>query len=223
MQKEIFIINGKSGESYTDFGFRMLEMAGNLMDRYGPECLKLVLTARKPPLFSVIPFRKDKVAVWSVVGVSDKMRESLSGIEGFRGGYLVEEAVPVAYDRSWKDGIPTPGICLLTFFHKKPGLSQDQFIKRWHDGHTPLSLKLHPLWNYNRNVVQNTSVEDVPWYDGIVEEQFRTPSDLLNPFIFFGPPIKVPKHMMQVLRDTKSFIDMKRIETYLATEYILKS
>jgi hypothetical protein len=61
------------------------------------------------------------------------------------------------------------------------------------------------------------------WYDGIVEEQFRESSHLLNPLVFFGPPLKVPWHMIQVLTDTRSFIDMKRIETYLATEVHFKS
>jgi hypothetical protein len=61
------------------------------------------------------------------------------------------------------------------------------------------------------------------WYDGIVEEQFRTAPDLLNPLKFFGPPLKVPYHMYLVYRDTVSFIDMKRIEAYLATEIHIKS
>jgi hypothetical protein len=90
-------------------------------------------------------------------------------------------------------------------------------------GHTPLSLRLHPLWNYNRNVVSNTLSGQSLWYDGIVEEQFKKPSDLLNPFIFFGPPLKVPLHMYQVWMDTRSFIDMKKIETYLTVEIHFKS
>jgi len=143
--------------------------------------------------------------------------------EGFKGGYAAEEAIPVAYKKDWKDGKKTPGECLLTLFHKKPGIDQDTFIKRWHEGHTPLSLRLHPLWNYNRNVVKNVLREDSQWYDGIVEEQFQKASDLLNPCTFFGPPLKVPFHMYQVWMDTRSFIDMKRIETYLATEIHLKS
>ncbi len=90
-------------------------------------------------------------------------------------------------------------------------------------GHTPLSLRLHPLWNYNRNVVNSTLTGNSKWYDGIVEEQFKKPSDLLNPLIFFGPPLKVPLHMYQVLKDTRSFIDMRKIETYLTTEFHFKS
>jgi len=143
--------------------------------------------------------------------------------EGFRGGYMVEEAVPVVYKKEWEDGNPTPGACLLTLFHKKPGLDQETFIRRWHQGHTPLSLRLHPLWNYNRNVVTGVLTGDSPWYDGIVEEQFQKSSDLLNPLVFFGPPLKVLLHMYQVLMDTRSFIDMKRIETYLTTEFHFKS
>ena len=44
-----------------------------------------------------------------------------------------------------------------------------------------------------------------------------------NPFIFFGPPWRVPIHMYQVPMDTRSFIDMSRIETYVASEIHLKS
>ena len=145
------------------------------------------------------------------------------GITQHIGAYEVNEAIPVSYSKTWKDGEPTPGECLLTLFHSKPNLDRETFISRWHDGHTPLSLKLHPLWNYNRNVVEAVLTKDSVWYDGIVEEQFQKPSDLLNPFVFFGPPRKVPIHMYQVWMDTKSFIDMRRIETYLATEIHLKS
>jgi hypothetical protein len=72
-------------------------------------------------------------------------------------------------------------------------------------------------------VVTDTLKGDSKWYDGIVEEQFKKPSDLLNPLIFFGPPLKVPLHMYQVLMDTRSFIDMKLIETYMTVEIHFKS
>jgi len=166
----------------------------------------------------VIPFKREKIAVISVTRKSNSPMDLITQTEGYKGGYVVEEAIPVAYNKSWKDGDPTPGVCLLTLFHKKPGLDQPTFIRRWHNGHTPLSLRLHPLWNYNRNVVNGVLSEDSKWYDGIVEEQFKKPSDLLNPFIFFGPPLKVPLHMYQVWMDTRSFIDMKKIETYLTVE-----
>ena len=223
MQKEIHILRGGPGENYTGFRDRMLDYARHLAEETGSVRLKVTLTDRKPPALSVIPFRRNRVAVLSVSDAGKGLRETIQGAEGYTGGYLVTEVVPVAYDKTWGDMLPTPGVCLLTLFHRKPGLERDQFISRWHDGHTPLSLRLHPLWNYNRNVVEEVITEGSDRYDGIVEEQFRKASDLLNPFRFFGPPFRVPVHMFEVYRDTRSFIDMKRIETYLATEYHIVS
>ena len=112
---------------------------------------------------------------------------------------------------------------MLTLFRRKPGIDRESFLTRWHNGHTPLSLKLHPLWNYNRNVVLAPIASGAEPHEGIVEEQFRSEADLLNPFRFFGPPYKVPLHMLQVYRDTRTFIDMKTIEIYLTTEVHFKS
>jgi hypothetical protein len=223
MQKEIYIVKGLKGEDYPAFVDRMFQLSEILNDRIDPVAIRMTLTMQRPPLLSVIPFRSGRTAVFSVTGDAPGCRGIFRETAGVAGGYLVDEAVPVAYEKSWDDKALTPGVCLLTLFHKKPGLDQEEFLRRWHEGHTPLSMKLHPLWNYNRNVVKETTMEDSAWYDGIVEEQFRKAPDLLNPLRFFGPPVKVPGHMLEVLRDTRSFIDMKRIETYLAHEYHIRS
>jgi hypothetical protein len=223
VKKEIYIVKGLASEGYPDFRERVFSMAEKIRGQSEPETLRLTLTLGPPPVISVIPFRKEKVAALSVTGGSARAVSLLSPSKGFIGRYLVEEAVPVAYQKTWEDGAPTPGICMLTLFNRKPGIDRNTFLERWHQGHTPLSLRIHPLWNYNRNVVLEPPEEDDVSYEGIVEEQFRERSQLLNPFRFFGPPMQVPRHMMQVLRDSRSFIDLKRIEVYLTTEYHLKS
>ena len=227
MQKEIYILKGIPGEDYRAFRDRILSVSEKILGEARPDSLKVTLTVRKPPVLSVIPFRREKTAVFSFTGrragAQVGMPAAVSAAPGVRGGYHVEEAVPLACEKTWPDGEPTPGACLLTLFHRKPGLDREAFLQKWHGGHTPLSLRIHPLWNYNRNVVLKALSEDSPWYDGIVEEQFRSAGDLLNPLKFFGPPIQVPRHMYRVYRDTRSFIDMKRIETYLATEIHIKS
>jgi len=223
MHKEIYILKSQLSEDYKRFKNRMFNLCNAVTEKYEPESLKTCLTVKPPPRISVIPFKREKIAVISLTRKTNSSIDMITQEKGFTGSYQVEEAIPVAYEKSWKDGNPTPGVCLLTLFHKKPGLDQETFINRWHHSHTPLSLRLHPLWNYNRNVVNSISSEDSKWYDGIVEEQFQKPSDLLNPFVFFGPPLKVPLHMYQVLKDTRSFIDMRRIETYLTTEIHFKS
>lgn len=223
MHKEVYILGSTSEEDYKSFKTRVFKLNEDLLGRYELKSLKLSLTLKPPPGISVIPFKRKKVALISLFREEGPSMEEITKSEGFIGGYQVEEALPVSYSKTWDDRVATPGECLLTLFHRKPALDPKTFIHRWHEGHTPLSLKLHPLWNYNRNVVLNKVTENSLWYDGIVEEQFRNASDLLNPFVFFGPPLKVPLHMMQVWRDTKSFIDMKRIETYLTTEIHFKS
>ena len=223
MPKEIYILRSRMSEDYNSFKNRIIRLAGNVVEQYTPESLKASLTIRRPPLISVIPFRREKIAVLSVTRNTGTEMELITRSEGYDGGYLVEEAVPVAYNKEWADGDPTPGACLLTLFHKKPGLDQETFLNRWHNSQTPLSLRIHPLWNYNRNVVTDAMNGDSLWYDGIVEEQFRKSAHLLNPLVFFGPLLKVPLHMYRVLTDTRSFIDMRRIETYLASEFHIKS
>jgi hypothetical protein len=223
MIKEIYLFRGDPGTDYQAFRESMLGLSGAVLAESNPFALKITLTVKRPPGVSVIPFRRDKVAAISILRNSYGKPGSLINGPGFIGGYRVKEAIPVAYEKTWEDRAATPGVCLLTLFHRRPDLDQEVFLRRWYGSHTPLSLRLHPLWNYNRNAVIGMLTEDSTRYDGIVEEQFRAAADLLNPVKFFGPPIRVPLHMYQVLKDTRSFIDMKRIETYLAEEYHIKS
>jgi len=223
MRKEMYLIRGSENEDFRHFTERMLKTANTTAGLINPDALKVTLTQEPPPKISVIPFRKSKLAVFSVYKQDHEKIDFLMKAEGFSGAFSVEEALPVSYNKTWSDGEPTPGVCLLTLFHRKPGIDYDTFLDRWHNGHTPLSLKLHPLWNYNRNVVLQKICDHPCWYDGIVEEQTRTRSELLNPFKFFGNALEITGNMIAVYRDTKSFLDYKRIETYLAAEYHIVS
>jgi hypothetical protein len=223
MLKTIYIVKGLPDEDYKQFEKRMFSLAERITSLVKPDTLKLNLTLEAPPILSVIPFSRLMVAAFSVTGKTSEPIHAISETGGYNGTYQVEEAVPVSYVKEWEDGTPTPGTCMLTLFRRKPGLDDETFLRRWHDGHTPLSLRLHPLWNYNRNVVTCASGDSRVPHEGIVEEQFLTKAELLNPFRFFGPPLKTPLHMLQVLKDSRSFIDMKTIEIYLTTEFHLKS
>jgi hypothetical protein len=94
--------------------------------------------------------------------------ERLLAGEGAASGYRVEESVPRGYERTWPDGADTPGGSMLTL------------LRRWHEGHSPLALEIHPLWNQVRNVVRAPVLPGSPPVCGIVEEQFRTREDLLD-------------------------------------------
>ncbi len=222
MNKEIYLIGGLAAESYPVFRERILATATVVSQTMHPEKMWVTLTETPPPLVSIIPFRKNKMAAISVITKETGGEDGiplLIGMDGFRGATRVDEAIPVSYSKSWKNGTVTPGVCLLTLFRPKKGISQETFIDRWHNSHTPLSLRIHPLWHYNRNVVSAMIASGEPAWGGIVEEHFRSRADLLNPFLFFGSPWVIVQHMIEVYRDTKAFIDYPSMETYLVREY----
>jgi hypothetical protein len=223
MEKIMLLVQGSQSESYGQFKTRIIESLNGFADTENPVSVKLVITDFAPPMISVIPFRNQKIASISIWTNTGFLPEKIETIEGILGIYRVTEAIPVAYQKTWKDGEPTPGVCLFTIFKQKKGISYDTFIDRWHNSHTPLSLRLHPLWNYSRNVVNQKLTETSAEWDGIVEEHFRTKAELLNPFKFFGKPLTIVQNMLEVYKDTKAFLDYKTLETYLATEYHILS
>jgi len=221
MQKDIYLIRGIESESYEDFKRRIFSAVEPVKAK--GNSIKLVLTEKEPPRYTVIPFKKSKIAAVSVYSNKEK-EEILSLLEskGFIGSYKVTEALPVKYDMTWVDGEITPGVCLLTLFRKKKDLEYSTFLDRWHNGHTPLSLKIHPLWHYNRNVVEEHFPASAEKFDGVVEEHCKTSSELFNPFKFFGNPLVIIPRMLQVYFDVKSFIEYPSIEPYLVSEYHIK-
>jgi hypothetical protein len=192
----------------------------------GPSKLSLTLTEAPPPKPSLFPFKSEPVAVFCIhdeQGDPSRFTDALTNAAKEVSGYEVEESYPVEYERSWSDGEATPSPILLTVLHKKPGISSDEYIKRWHDGHTPLSLEIHPLWYYQRNVIREPITQGADECDGIVLEACPTKSDLLNPTRFFGGALKMVPNMLRVANDIKGFLDMKKTETFYATEYHLRS
>lgn len=223
MKKTIYLVRGEKEESYTDFKERILLLIQNLVEKNPSVLAKVVLTVEAPPTISIIPFRKDKIASISIKTSEANEFDELLKVNGFASSFEVIEALPVAYDKNWEDGNVTPGICLLTLFNQKKSIDYKTFIDRWHNSHTPLSLKIHPLTHYDRNVVDERGQSNTESWDGIVEEHCKTKSELLNPTKFFGGTLKMIPNMISVYTDTKSFLDYGTIETYLTSEYIIKS
>ena len=51
----------------------------------------------------------------------------------------------------------------------------------------------------------------------------RIAGDLLNPTRFFGGALKMVPNMLRVASDINGFLDMRKTETFYATEYHLRS
>ena len=223
MTKTIYLIRGKKTEGYIDFKDKIFELINNLVKNNPSVLAKVVLTVSPPPVISIIPFKKDKIASVTIKSSEKTSFEDFLNVKGFVGSFEVTEALPVAYTKNWDDGIITPGVCLLTLFNQKKSIDYDTFIDRWHNSHTPLSLKIHPLTHYDRNVIEVRGTTNTENWDGIVEEHCKTRADLLNPIKFFGGALKMIPNMISVYTDTKSFLDYGTIQTYLTAEYHIKS
>ncbi len=215
-----------NGEGHQAWADRMRNEVSRQLLALAPSKLQLTVTEAPPPKLALFPFKSQPIAIFNVYddgGDHSRFTELLQNAASSVSGYEVEEAYPVAYDKAWSDGEPTPSPILLTMIRKKASISADDFIRRWHDGHTPLSLEIHPLWYYQRNVVGQpvTGGTDAP--DGIVLEACLTRSDLLNPTRFFGGALKMVPNMLRVAKDVSGFLDMRKTETFYATEYHLRS
>jgi hypothetical protein len=188
--------------------------------------LKVTLTATRPPWISLIPFQRRKLAMFSLWTPStvdpQPYLSILNSLGGKMGGYEVSESVPVAYKRTWSARTPTPGTGLLTLLNKNPRLSYEAFMAEWFGRHTPMSIEIHPLWSYIRNVVETTFDSGAPKFDGIVEEHFRQRADLLNPLRLFGGPLHALFNMARVGWHIHKFMDLKRMQNYLVEEIYFK-
>lgn len=191
--------------------------------------IKLTATLEAPPRWNVLPFSRAPLALVSLDTPDTEALEASARAAGadalelaLREVFEVETSEPVALPLPPRVGEWTPGCELLTLFRRKPGLSDALLIERWHGGHTPLSLEIHPLWGYIRNVVKTRAPSDATALDGIVEEFFREPRDLLNPAVFFAGPLRMVPNMVRVALDIQRFIDLKTIETYWVSERWLR-
>jgi len=221
----MYVLRG-NGESHQAWANRMRNEVSQRLLGLEPAKLQLTVTEAPPPKLSLFPFKSRPIAIFNVYDDTNdpsRFSEALQNAASSVSGYEVEEAYPVPYDKAWSDGEPTPSPILLTMLRKKTGISDGEFIERWHNGHTPLSLVVHPLWYYQRNVIREPVTEGAEPSDGIVLEACRTRNDLLNPTRFFGGALKMVPNMVRVANDIKGFLDMKKTETFYATEYHLRS
>jgi hypothetical protein len=227
MVKLQYLLRAPASESVEPFRDRSLAAGARLLAS-GPARLKLTFTAEEPPRISMVPFRRDRVALVSLWDeatpeVAAARWNALLQAEGAAAGYRVDESVPRAYCRDWPEGRDTPGGSMLTLLRRRAGMTDAEFLRRWHDGHSPLALEIHPLWSYVRNVVAAPVLPGSPPLCGIVEEQFRTRGEFLDPVQLFGGWRRMVPNMLRVFVDVRGFLDLAALETYLVTERWLRS
>ena len=227
MAKYIFLVRSPELLERKIFKSRIFDkLVPGLLD-LDPEKLKISLTEIERPRLTILPLKATGLALVSVWGELDgdieRWQAEMTSISGGVVGYRVTESTLVAYEKDWEDGNASPGTVLLTLMKKNAKLSYEQFMDEWFGHHTPMALRIHPLWNYTRNVVESVVIEDSPPFDGIVEEHFRSLGDITNPARFFGGAFRMLPNILKVYRHTNKFMKISATENYLLTEYHIRS
>ena len=160
--------------------------------------------------------------------------EDIIRAAGFRlAGFLVDEVIYTEYGgnrhsgpRDWPDGQRSPGLVAVTLMERPKRLSREEWIKRWHGEHSPMSEAMQPRCRYIRNVVVKAVTPDAPPYEGIVEEGWPSVKQATDPFLFYGAgrnPLKLAWNILVMAKSVICFLDLTRIRTTYTSEYILKS
>lgn len=168
-----------------------------------------------PPRVALVPFRRTPMALVSLTGSEAALtaaREALVHLPGRLEGWAVDESVPVPES-------PSARATLVTLFRRHPRVDEATFFRRWHDEHTPMTLEIHPVVGYVRNVVRRTLTTGAPHWDGIVTEDFADVRDVTT-LRLFGTGPRALWNVLRVGRHVSSFLDLGTIETYLSAPHV---
>ena len=134
------------------------------------------------------------------------------------------ESVPLAYERiDWPLGERSPGVSIVTLFHKKADLTDEEFFAVWHGEQTPITFELHPVTLYMRNAVWRTLPEDAEAFRGIVEECVPSLDHLLDFDRFYGAggdPARLKDNMDRSMAIHHRFTDMNTMQMVPCYEYL---
>lgn len=227
MNKYQYLIRDLANQSVSTFKSQVFDEIVPAVLTLNPTGLKVGITDITRPKLTVLPLRKDNLALISVWSEDDTLPEKWKNNVTTSGllvhGYQIDESVPVAYERTWPEGETSPGVVVLTLLRQNPKLTYDAFMYEWHGRHTPKAMRIHPFWNYIRNVIKETVVPDSPSFQGIVEEHFRTRANCVNPVRMFGGALRFIPHMIEIGLHAHYFLDLKLTENYLLSETHVRS
>ena len=239
MEKLIYLLWPPQGQDKKQRQQLMLGEIGPRLLQAGAIKLTMYIDDPDSDVRSPSPFHPGEricaeVALWTADAEKRAPFEDILRSAGFRfAGYLVEESVYTEYGgnrhsgpRNWPDGQRSPGVMAITLMERPKRFAHDEWIKRWHGRQSPVSEAMQPRARYIRNVVIRSVTPDAPPYEGIVEEAWPSARHVTNPFLFYGAgrnPLKLMWNMMVMLRSVMGFLDLRRIRTTMASEYILRS
>jgi hypothetical protein len=135
-------------------------------------------------------------------------------------GYLVVESRPVVHTPPV--GERAPGANLVTCLRRLEGLSDADFIHRWHTEHKEVANAIQSTFAYVRNVVVRKLTSEGPDWEGIVEESFPIEA-LVNPRVWYDCDTddEQQRRAKQMVDSVRAFLDLRTLESTPMSEYYL--
>ncbi len=224
MEKILILYKEPPGGASTPVDFDALDYAA-LGRRIDPLCHAFLMHVRGAPVVSAVlaPEIYDAritcvCSVWlEAADQLERLLPALAFLGTPHGIYHVTETTAREYSRiDWPLGSETPGVTLFAAMRRKPEHTIDDFAERWLV-HSRISLRLHPIVRYHRNLTLRRLAGSEHW-DGITEEHIGSDEDL-RPERFCADP----KEFEMSVEDMHGFLNMPQdIKCVFLRERILK-
>ncbi len=138
--------------------------------------------------------------------------------------YLVTESQPLRNRRHpAQRGERTAGFAQIALLRRPPHLDVGEWLRRWHDDHTPVAIETQSTFEYLQNVVVRPLGTDAPPLDALVEECFPAEA-MTDPQVFFdaaGDDTKFQHNLQRMMDSVGRFLDLKLIDVLPTSQYTL--
>jgi uncharacterized protein (TIGR02118 family) len=106
-------------------------------------------------------------------------------------------------------------IKLMILLDRKAGMSDDEFKKRYEEGHAPLAKQMFPtLKAYRRNFVREVQVGEQPPFDVITEMVFESRAAYNEAMKILADPVKAKR----IADDELELFDRSTFRAFLVEE-----
>lgn len=147
------------------------------------------------------------------------VEKALAGLAQGIAGYLVLESRPMIHTR--KKGRRSEGMKQISCITKRPDLSQEEFIRIWHEDHREVAIETQSTFGYVRNEIVRALTPDAPGlWSAIVEESFPIEA-LDDPLTFFDSSTQqeYEANLKRMVESCGRFLSLDSIEVSFVSEY----
>jgi hypothetical protein len=233
VEKVLYVVTPRDGASDVELGQRLLGevapalVAGgaigvqvNVVDAAVAPAVRHRIASSSAPaegLVSVwLDSAVDHLRRWADVAIAPHV--------GMMAAYLVTESVPLPNTRHpAREGQRTAGFAQIAFLRRPDDQTQEAWLHRWLDEHTPTAIGTQDTFAYVQNVVARRLTADAPPWDGIVEECFPAAA-MTDQHAFFdavGDDERLRQNQLSMFQSCARFLDVTAIDVLPTSRHVV--